>query len=286
MIYCMSMTIGIDIGGSTTKIIGIQDGAIITPLLVRANDPIASLFGAFGKFIDRNSLPLKYVERIMITGVGASHINKPIYGLPTARVEEFLANGLGGLFLTGLSHAIIVSMGTGTALVEASEESIKHIGGTGIGGGTILGLSSRMLNIRDIELIIKMAEEGDLSHVDLLVGDLTKDLLPGLPPHTTASNFGRISDVATKNDIALGIINMVLQAIGTTAIFAVHGIGVKDIALIGKLSVMPQCKDVFAVLRQLFSVEFIIPENAEYATAVGAALAYLKNKQYRDIEGF
>ena len=282
----MSITIGIDIGGSTTKIVGVQDGAIITPMLVRANDPIASLFGAFGKFIDANSLSLQSLERIMITGVGASYISKPIYGLPTAKVEEFLANGLGGLFLTRLSHAIIVSMGTGTALVDASEESIEHIGGSGIGGGTLLGLSSRMLNIRDIELLIKMAEDGDLSHVDLLVGDLTRDLLPGLPPHTTASNFGRISDIASKSDIALGIINMVLQSIGISAIFAARGIGVKDIALIGKLSVLPQCNNVFALLKQLFSVEFFIPENAEYATAVGAALAYLRNKEYKDITAF
>ena len=279
----MSITIGIDIGGSTTKIVGVQDGAIITPMVVRATDPVASLFGAFGKFVDANSLPLKVIDRIMITGVGASYISKPIYGLPTSKAEEFLANGLGGLFLTGLSKAIIVSMGTGTALVEASHESIKHIGGTGIGGGTIIGLSSRMLNIRDIELIIQMAEEGDLSHVDLMVGDITKDLLPGLPPHTTASNFGRISDVATNSDIALGIINLVLQAIGMNAIFAVRGSGIKDIALIGNLSVIPQCKEVFNMLKQLFSVEFIIPENAEYATAVGAALTYLSNKQYRDL---
>jgi len=279
----MSITIGIDIGGSTTKIVGVREGKIITPMMVRSNDPVASLFGAFGKFIDANSLPLTSVERIMITGVGASYIGKPIYSLPTARVEEFLANGLGGLFLSGLSHAVIVSMGTGTALVEASEDDIRHIGGTGIGGGTILGLSSRMLNVHDTELVIKMAGEGDLSNVDLMVGDITKDLLPGLPPYSTASNFGRVSDVATNGDIALGIINLVLQSIGVTAIFAVRGIGVNDIVLIGKLSVMPQCADVFGVLEQLFSVRFIIPENAEYATAVGAALAYLRNKPYRDI---
>ena len=282
----MSITIGIDIGGSTTKIVGIQDGMIVTPMLVRANDPVASLFGAFGKFVDSNSLPLSFIERIMITGVGASYISKPIYGLPTAKAEEFLANGLGGLFLTGLSNALIVSMGTGTALVEASQESIKHIGGTGIGGGTILGLSSSMLNIRDIELIIKTAEDGDLSRIDLMVGDITKDLLPGLPPHTTASNFGRISDIASRADIALGIINLVLQAIGMTAVFAVRGSGLKDVILIGKVSVIPQCKDVFDVLRQLFPVNFIIPENAEYATAVGAALAYLRDMQYNDIKGF
>jgi len=255
----------------------------LTPMMVRANDPVASLFGAFGKFLDANGLPLQSVERIMITGVGASYISKPIYGLPTAKVEEFLANGLGGLFLTGLPHAVIVSMGTGTALVDASAGKIAHIGGTGIGGGTILGLANRMLHIRDIELIIKLAEEGDLSHVDLMVGDITKDLLPNLPPYSTASNFGRISDVATNADIALGILNMVLQSIGTTAIFAAHGIGISNVVLIGVISVLPQCKDIFGILNKLYSVEFIIPENAEYATAVGAALAYLRDKQYKNL---
>ena len=68
-----------------------------------------------------------------------------------------------------------------------------------------------------------------------------------------------------------------------TAVFAARGSGIKDIVLIGKLSVIPQCKAVFEQLRQLFGVEFIIPENAEYATAVGAALAYLYNKQYKEI---
>ncbi|MDP4153305.1 MAG: hypothetical protein Q8865_07715 [Bacillota bacterium] len=46
----MGLVIGIDIGGSTTKIIGIKDKEIISPIQVRATDPIASLYGAFGKF--------------------------------------------------------------------------------------------------------------------------------------------------------------------------------------------------------------------------------------------
>jgi type II pantothenate kinase len=279
----MNITIGIDIGGSTTKIVGINDKSILTPMQVRATDPIASLFGAFGKFIDCNNLKISDVNRVMVTGVGSSYIKKPIYGLTTSKVEEFLANGLGGLFLTGLRRAIIVSMGTGTALVRASTESISHIGGTGIGGGTILGLSSRMLNIRDIELIKETAENGDLSQIDLFVKDITKDILPGLPPHTTASNFGRISDLATKNDVALGIINLVLQAIGMTAIFAVRGTDLTEVVLIGNLTAIPQCKDVFGMLADMFGINFIIPANAEYATAVGAAQAFLQSKSFVDI---
>ena len=50
----MSVTIGIDVGGSTTKIVGFyeKDGALelIEPQFVRANDPITATYGAFGKF--------------------------------------------------------------------------------------------------------------------------------------------------------------------------------------------------------------------------------------------
>ncbi|MCL2352435.1 MAG: type II pantothenate kinase [Firmicutes bacterium] len=279
----MRITIGIDIGGSTTKIVGVSGNEILAPATIRANDPVASLFGAFGKFVDGNGLNLADISKVMVTGVGSSFITRPIYGLPTAKVAEFLANGLGGLYLSGLERAVIVSMGTGTALVMAGQDKIEHIGGTGIGSGTILGLSSRMLNIRDIKLIIQAAETGDLSKVDLRVGDLTKDAVPSLPRHMTASNFGRISDVATNSDIALGIINLVLQSIGMTAVFASKNTGLDKVVLIGKLTAIPQCPGIFNALTELFGVSFIIPQNSEYATAVGAALAFLRERAYAEL---
>ena len=274
----MGIIVGIDIGGSITKIVGLKQEKPLMPMRVKANDPVASLFGAFGKFIDTNDLKLADVEKVMLTGVGASFVTKPIYGLPTGRVAEFLANGLGGLYLSKLERAVIVSMGTGTALVKAAGDGdIVHIGGTGIGGGTILGLSSRMLNIRDIDIVMKLAETGDLSNIDLMVGDITKDELLGLPPDMTASNFGKISDVATQSDIALGILNMVFQSIGTAAYFAIRPTDINDVVLIGSLSAMPHSRAVFARLCELFGVRFIIPDNSEYGTAFGAALANTGN---------
>ena len=48
----MSLVIGIDVGGSTTKIVGINDGKeIMAPMNIKADDPITSLFGAFGRYI-------------------------------------------------------------------------------------------------------------------------------------------------------------------------------------------------------------------------------------------
>ena len=44
------VTIGIDVGGSTTKIVGFMEGTmdIMTPILVTAVDPVTSAYGAFG----------------------------------------------------------------------------------------------------------------------------------------------------------------------------------------------------------------------------------------------
>ena len=45
------IVIGIDIGGSTTKIVAFdRDGGLIEPISVKADDPQTSAYGAFGKF--------------------------------------------------------------------------------------------------------------------------------------------------------------------------------------------------------------------------------------------
>ena len=69
----MSVIIGIDIGGSTTKIVGFgRDKKLIQPMFVRATDPVTSVYGAFGKFTSENGLDIGDIEKVMITGVGST----------------------------------------------------------------------------------------------------------------------------------------------------------------------------------------------------------------------
>lgn len=279
----MGKIIGIDIGGSTTKIIGFDGNAIFSPLLVKATDPIASVYGAFGKFLNANRLELKDIERIMVTGVGSSFIETRLYGIPTGKVDEFRAIGMGGLFLSQLTNAIIISMGTGTAFVKADNKGVRHIGGTGVGGGTLLGLSNRMLNVRNFNDLVETARGGKLTVVDLNIGDITHDRLEGLPPETTASNFGKLSDLATRNDIALGIINLVFQTIGMIAIFATRIDNTKDVILTGNLTNVPQSHEIFARLGKLFGINFVTPPHAEFATATGAAVSYAEGLPFIEI---
>lgn len=270
----MKSILGIDIGGSTTKIIGYRDGEIFSPLLVKANDPTASLYGAFGKFLSVNHLAIEDIERVMITGVGASGIQEDLFGIPTVHIDEFQAIGRGGLFLTGLDRAVVVSMGTGTAFVAANGTQVRHLGGTGVGGGTLLGLSNRMINVRHFNELVETAKTGDLQNVDLLIRDISAGEMETLPPNTTASNFGKISDLATNGDLALGIINLVFQTIGVISVFAAKNEGTDNIILTGNLTNVPQMGEIFAVMQSLYGKTFVIPEHSEFATATGAALLH------------
>ncbi len=273
----MSTTIGIDIGGSTTKIVGFRHDAagenvLMTPQLVRATDPITSVYGAFGKFTTENNLALTDIDRVLMTGVGAASIRNNIYGLPCERVEEFRAIGLGGLYLSGLDEAIVVSMGTGTALVHAKRgDAMRYLGGTGVGGGTLVGLSKLLLKMDSIAHIQSIAAGGDLSKIDLCIGDIMADS-GSMRSDMTMANFGNVSDLADKADIALGLTNMIFETVGMIALFAARAHGTRDIVLTGNLSSDPSAPHIFGKLSEMFDVHFIIPENSGFGTVIGAAL--------------
>lgn len=75
-------------GISTTKIVGInEDSVVISPIRILATYPVTSLYGGFGKYLFDNQIDLQDIEQVMITGVGSAYIDKPIYGLPTAKAE-------------------------------------------------------------------------------------------------------------------------------------------------------------------------------------------------------
>ena len=272
----MKTVIGIDVGGSTTKIVGFdENGKLIHPMFIQANDQITSIYGAFGKFVDVNGLSLSDISEIKVTGVGASFIEKGIYGLKCEQVSEFNSIGTGGLYLSGLDKALIASLGTGSACVYAEKSGkIEYLGGTGVGGGTIVGLSKALIGLESINHISAAASEGDIGNIDLRIKDITKKGdRTGLPPSLTVSNFGKTSEIATKNDLALGVLNMVFEAIGTTCVFAARTKGIKDIVLTGNLTTIPQAKPVFESVGKLLGANFIIPEHAQFGTVIGAALA-------------
>ncbi len=270
----MKTVIGIDVGGTTTKIVGFRDRELIKPLFVKAADPTTSIYGAFGKFTHENGVALEEIDRVMITGAGNAYVENPIYGLPCRHVGEFESVAKGGRYLSGLAEAIVVSMGTGTALVHTrADGSFQYLGGTGVGGGTLMGLSKKLLGMEDVDNIIECAGSGDLNRIDLRLKDMSrKEIIPGMPDSFTAANFGKISDLANKSDLALGILNMVFETIGMLAVFAARGRELRDVVLTGNMTTIPQAHTIFDQFAKMFDMNFVIPDMAQFATVIGAAL--------------
>ena len=272
----MNILIGLDIGGSTTKIVGFDGEKLLEPVWVKANDQVASAYGAFGKFIEKHRIPLKNIRKIMATGVGLSYLEGDIFGIETQGVPEFDSVGKGGLYLAGLEKAIVVSMGTGTSIVAAQAGTVQHLIGSGVGGGTLIGLLGRLINVHDFETIEKLSEVGDLNQVDLTVGDITSLEIPGLKSDTTASNFGKVNDLVEDIDLAMGVVNMVFQSVRTASVLSARLMGLTDIIVTGNLTSLSAGRKVLQGFSELYQLNFVVPELAEYATAVGAALSEFK----------
>ena len=171
----MAVRIGIDIGSSTTKIVAFEGEHMLPPMAVKADSQVASLYGAFGRYLYENNLQLLDVEGVYITGVGSKYVEKAVYDRPTYKVDEFVATGTGGYYLTDKKEVIVISMGTGSFFVKVTENEMKHLGGVGLGGGTICGLSSIILNTGDIHEIVPLSRKGDVAKIDLRIGDLAKE---------------------------------------------------------------------------------------------------------------
>ena len=269
----MKIKVGLDIGGSTTKIVGMKDGKIIAREIVRAADPVTSAFGAVGKLINDHSISVNDIEQINITGVGSGYPQAPIFGIKTVVVEEFKATGLGGLYLSGLEHAVVVSMGTGTAYLEATKNSVRHIIGSGVGGGTLVGLGMALTGTSDAVKLSDMATSGDILKCDLTIGDITKNGVTGLPMNVTASNFGKAADDLSREDKMAGVFNLVYQAVGTVAVMASRQCDLKDIVFTGQLTDLKECQQYLMPFEDLYGVNMIVPEDAVFATALGSCLA-------------
>ena len=266
------MIIGIDIGSTTTKAVTLEEGRVVKKIKTRAEDAVTSAAGALGKMLVENSIKMPEIQRIMITGAGATKIKGELFGIPTERVSEITAIGTGGMFLSGKDNIVIANIGTGTAIIEARKDKISHLGGSGVGGGTIRGLGKKLLSLSDFKDIMELAAGGNLEPVDLLLEDIMGTELGFLNKKSTASNFGKMLDTARNEDIAMGIINIVYEVIGIISVFAARSRNIDRIIVTGSGSHNPIGQKVLSGITLMHSIVFEYPEDAEYTTAVGAGL--------------
>jgi type II pantothenate kinase len=276
--------LGLDFGSTLTKMALTRPGGKDYPspqavFHYKTNDHVGDFYNALEHFLLQENIPLDSIEHISATG---THDN--ILGIPTVIVPEVESIGKGGLALAEVEEALVVNMGTGTTYIDASPDAIRHLGGTGIGGGTLTGLGKCILDSSSVKEIVRLASHGNLENVDLLIRDVTDQELEQLPPFLTAANFGKLghplyteqASRACKEDLALALINLVLQVIGSMAVMVCKSCRKTNVVFVGSLTRLPQIGEVYSMFSNVYGLQFIVPPFAAFGTALGSTLVSLQ----------
>ena len=230
----------------------------------------------FKRVFDVTGYPLSMITWFAVTGGRSRGLTDDFYGVPIIKVPEIKAIGRGGLFLAGEERALVVSAGSGTAMITAKDKSYDHVTGSAVGGGTLQGLGKLLLNTVDPLQLDAMALQGDANKADITLKEATGGQLGKLPADANAVNFGRSARVngveITPNDIAAGLVRMVGQVISVIAINAAKAERLNKIIFIGHLLDMVSVQEVLKSVARYYGAKFIFPHSPGLGTAYGALL--------------
>ncbi len=227
------------------------------------------------------------VDTLAVTG--GQHRNLPAYidGCSVVPVGEMDAIGTGGLVLgstrpgIALPEALVVSAGSGTAVVAARGNSAVHVTGSGVGGGTLLGLSRLLLHTTNPREIDELALAGNPHGADLSLADVVGGGIGRLPADATAVNFGRLAReerAVSRPDLAAALVTLVGQVIAVTAINAARAQQLEHIVIIGHLTDMRSICRVLTAVGTYYGAHLLIPYDAGFGTALGA-LQCIKDRE-------
>jgi type II pantothenate kinase len=134
--------------------------------------------------------------QLCITG-GKSLLMQSLFAREARMLVEFEATCSGVRYLlerAGLPFEsfVLTNVGTGTSIHHVTSGGHSRIGGTGVGGGTLLGLSALLTGIADYSEIVSRSRQGSRETIDLKVSHIYEGAEPPISGDLTASNFGRV----------------------------------------------------------------------------------------------
>jgi activator of 2-hydroxyglutaryl-CoA dehydratase len=261
-----------------TPIIGIDRGATFTDFAIVESGRLKDRFSIENRSWDAiNSayarLKNEYqTDHIVFSGCAT--------GMPAAMQEritiiaEIDAIGFGGAALAHTGSCVVVSMGTGTAIVHFTQSRAKHVGGSGVGGGTIKGLGSLICGLEDPLKLNALAMKGSASNINLTISDLGYEEISFLGADMTASNFASVKSKKNE-DLAAGILRLVGETVGIISSICARELNCRDnIVMVGKVAQSTYIRQILDLVGKLYQTRFHYPENPGFATVYGAALKY------------
>lgn len=254
--------LGIDMGSSGTKLALCRGDRVLKTVRLSADESLEEAV---------RRMEIGKVRQICVTGVGASFVGGDLFGIPTVRVEEFRALSKGATLVSGKNNLLVCSIGTGTSFVRVTPFGSRHIGGSGVGGGMLKGLSLRLFGAFEPDTLLAEAIQGDLMRCDAVLGDVCSGTISNLKEETTIANLAK-ADTAGDNDLKKGLYNVIFQSIGVMAAFAAKMSGTRTVVACGTITEQqPLADEILNGVASLHGVRFIIPDQAAFLTAIGAA---------------
>lgn len=270
----MSTWIGIDTGGTLTKLAYMNEQHELTLTVFPSTDM---------HLVKQWLVQHPQVEDIGLTGGRTEQLRDILDTMKSIEyIVEFEATLKGVRYLLkqeghSIDQSIITNIGTGTSIHYMDGNHHTRVGGTGIGGGTLIGLSSIMTGISDFDAIKTHASQGQREGIDLLVEDIYQGMDMPLDGKLTASNFGKVGITEQQqfapNDILATAQGLVGEVITTLSIQLAEQYKAQHIVYIGStLSNNEQLKEVIAHYTVLKKHTPIFLTDYGFAGAIGALL--------------
>ncbi|GGJ81858.1 type II pantothenate kinase [Lentibacillus kapialis] len=268
-----SVKIGIDAGGTLIKIAYVENEAIhYRSFRSQAiDDAIQWINGCFEN------------PDICVTG-GKSQVLAEKLNMSAKTVIEFDATTQGIIYLANrqgqvlASNFLFVNIGTGTSMHYVRNSRQERVGGSGIGGGTLLGLAHLTTGIQDYEELVRTANEGHRENVDLKVKDIFEGAVAPISGELTASNFGKLEAMVkqppSNPDILAAIIGFVGEVIVTISSQMAGQYDAESIVYVGSsFRSNPLLQEIIEKYAGMIGKTPVFLDYGEYCGAVGALLS-------------
>ncbi|MEN1937894.1 type II pantothenate kinase [Paenibacillus sp. 102] len=273
----MKSAVGIDAGGTLTKIAYFNEDNELH----------------FEKFYSHEQNKIKdwlhnnhYINRLSITGGKAEQLQTLFLGkYKIEHLAEFDATLSGVHYLIeeekhSINNFVLTNIGTGTSIHYVRNNKYIRAGGTGVGGGTIMGLSKLLTNIDRFEEVIRHTKLGSRRNLDIIVGDIYNGILSPIDNNLTASNFGKatISEADyNKSDLIATLQGLVGEVVTALSLQFAEAKDIDHIVYIGStLSNNKQLQDIIGNYTVYQNKKPIFLQDYGFSGAIGALLSIEK----------
>jgi type II pantothenate kinase len=259
--------------------VGIDAGASLWKVVRLGEDPEMEILPAGAVEEVRRRLGEGAPAEVGVTGGGAARLAEALAGVPVRQISEFDAWARGASHLaeragwTLPSRYLLVSLGTGTSMLEIDGREVRRVGGTALGGGTLLGLARLLCRTESFAEVVELAARGQRGRVDLLVRDVYPEGGIALDPDLTASNFAKLAS-REPADLAHALMGLLGENIGIAAAAVAHARSLDTLVFGGSsLEANPTLQEILRLTIQMMGREALLLPEGAFCGALGAALS-------------